>query len=57
MSFVFVLFGSTGDLSTKRLIPAFYELMTFYNVQDFKILAVSRRDLTSEQYCNEIYKF
>lgn len=47
-----IIFGATGNLMIKKLIPALSEI---YNkkelVDDFKIYAVSRRD-----YCTEEYK-
>ncbi len=55
-SCVFVIFGGTGDLAHRKLIPALYNL----KYQDllpsgFAIAAVGRKDKTDEEYRNEAY--
>jgi len=55
LSSVFIIFGATGDLTHRKLMSAFYNL-----VQDnllpssFVILAIGRRDLSSEQYREQV---
>ena len=49
---IFVLFGATGDLAKKKLIPS---LMHMYKAGDkMPILAVSRRDYTTKDYIDFI---
>jgi len=51
--FVFVIFGATGDLTRRKLIPAIYALAADNLLPDnFRILAVGRRNYTSEQFRN-----
>lgn len=44
------LFGGTGDLSRKKLIPALYYLFTKKLIPAFRIIAIARQRLTSEEY-------
>jgi glucose-6-phosphate 1-dehydrogenase len=48
---VFTIFGSTGDLTYRKLLPAFYNL-SHRNVlkDDFVLLCVGRKDYTLSQY-------
>ena len=49
--FIFVLFGSTGDLAQKKIIPALFKLYREGRLaQQFSIIAFSRRDWTDENY-------
>ncbi|HKL47929.1 MAG TPA: glucose-6-phosphate dehydrogenase [Candidatus Izemoplasmatales bacterium] len=46
-----VIFGSTGNLMYKKLIPAIYHLYQKNHIdQDFKIYAITRHDETLETY-------
>jgi glucose-6-phosphate 1-dehydrogenase len=55
-SFVFVIFGSTGDLARNKLLPAFYNLIQNTDFpSSFKIIAIGRKDYTNEEYLSEIY--
>lgn len=52
-----VIFGGTGDLTHRKLLPALYNL----TVQDllpegFVLVAIGRRDKTSKSYRQEAYK-
>jgi len=52
-----VLFGATGDLTKRKLIPAIYSLY----VQDllprrFRVIAVARTDRTTEQYREDAHE-
>lgn len=52
-SFVFVIFGATGDLTKRKLIPAIYALAVENLLPDnYRILAIGRRDYTSESFRN-----
>lgn len=45
------LFGGTGDLTYRKLLPALYNLEALNKLADhFKIIAIGRRDYTSEDY-------
>lgn len=48
---VFIIFGATGDLAQRKIIPA---LLSLYDKgflpKDFKILAFSRRDFTDQEF-------
>lgn len=48
MKRIFVIFGGTGDLTKKKLLPAFKELKK--KKESFKILALGRRYTTTEEY-------
>lgn len=51
--FVFVIFGATGDLTKRKLIPAIYALAIDNLLPDnFRVLAIGRRDYTSESFQN-----
>lgn len=53
-SCVMVIFGGTGDLTHRKLLPAIYSLKHQDMLeQDIEIVAVGRRDKTSEEYRNE----
>ncbi|MBS3093365.1 hypothetical protein J4456_02160 [Candidatus Pacearchaeota archaeon] len=51
---LFILFGVSGDLSRKKIIPAFYELFKQGKLRDTRILGVSRRDLSPEYILQEV---
>ena len=45
----FVVFGVTGDLTRRKLIPALYELQLAGRLpEDFHIIGFARRDWTDE---------
>lgn len=53
-SFVFVIFGSTGNLTRNKLIPAFYHLVQNTGFSEsFKIIAIGRKDFTTKEYLSE----
>jgi glucose-6-phosphate 1-dehydrogenase len=50
-----VIFGATGDLTHKKLMPALYNLEKSNLLPEkFAVVAVGRRDKTSESYIDEI---
>ncbi len=50
-----VIFGGTGDLTHRKLIPALYNLNHDNKLSDdFAIVSVGRRDKTDEEYRNEL---
>lgn len=52
-----VIFGGTGDLTHRKLIPAIYNLL-YENMlpENFAIVSVGRRELSHEEYRNTIYE-
>ncbi len=50
-SAIFVIFGGTGDLTKRKLIPALYNLTIENKLSNnFAIVAIGRRDYTTEFY-------
>ena len=48
---LFVIFGATGDLTQRKLLPAFYALQERVDAGDHcVVLGVARSDLTDEQF-------
>jgi glucose-6-phosphate 1-dehydrogenase len=52
-SFVFVIFGVTGDLTRKKLMPGLFSLFVKGNISRFKILGFARRPWTDEFFRGE----
>ena len=48
------IFGSTGDLSLRKLFPALYNLYSLKKDADFKIIAIGRRNLSHHQFIDMI---
>lgn len=45
------LFGGSGDLTYRKLLPAMYNLFVLNKLEDnFKIIAIGRRDYTTDDY-------
>jgi len=58
LSSIFVIFGGTGDLTKRKLIPAIYSLMHEKRLPDnFTIVSIGRREKTNESYRDEMYEF
>ena len=52
---IFTIFGSTGDLSYRKLMPAFFNLFSRGLVEeDVLFLAIGRREWDRERYLDEI---
>jgi glucose-6-phosphate 1-dehydrogenase len=52
---VFVIFGATGDLMEKKIVPALFRLHTHGKLPKlFQVLAVSRREMTAESFGEQI---
>jgi glucose-6-phosphate 1-dehydrogenase len=52
---ILVIFGASGDLTARKLIPALYEMHTLGNLPEtFRVLGVSRRAKTDEQWRDEL---
>jgi len=57
-SCIFTIFGATGDLTKRKLIPAIYTLYKQNRLPEgFSVIAVGRRDKTSESFRNEMKTF
>jgi glucose-6-phosphate 1-dehydrogenase len=51
-----VIFGGTGDLTNRKLMPALYNLVLDQLLPEhFTVVSVGRRDKTEEDYKNDIY--
>lgn len=56
MKATLVIFGGTGDLAHRKIIPALYNLANDKLLpEDFAIVAVGRRDYTHEIYRDEVH--
>jgi len=51
--FVVTIFGATGDLTKKKLIPALFSLFIKGNISHFKIVGFARRPWTKEVFQDE----
>jgi glucose-6-phosphate 1-dehydrogenase len=50
-----VIFGASGDLTARKLVPAFYHLSKEKQMPpDFRIIGVARRDKTHESWRSEL---
>lgn len=57
MSALMVIFGGTGDLANRKLIPALYNLIYDQRLpMYFAIVAVGRKDMSHEQYRRDIFE-
>lgn len=51
----FIIFGGTGDLTYRKLLPAFYNLLVANNLgEDDEIVIVARRPWSKEQYIETV---
>lgn len=56
LSAVMVIFGGTGDLTHRKLMPALYNLILDQLLPEhFAVVAVGRRDKTEEEYRQDVY--
>jgi glucose-6-phosphate 1-dehydrogenase len=57
LSCVLVVFGGTGDLTHRKLLPAVYNLKHSGKLPDnFAVVTIGRRDLNDEEYRAQAYK-
>ncbi|MBC8080082.1 MAG: glucose-6-phosphate dehydrogenase, partial [Gorillibacterium sp.] len=53
---VFILFGATGDLASRKLYPAIYSLFREGKLSDkFAVVGVARRPKTREQFRDDLF--
>lgn len=56
LSCIMVIFGGTGDLTHRKLIPAIYNLKAEGMLpHNFAVVSIGRRDNTNEKYRNELH--
>ncbi len=56
LSAIMVIFGGTGDLTNRKLMPALYNLILDRLLpENFAVVAVGRRDKSEEEYKKDIY--
>jgi len=51
--FIITIFGATGDLTRKKLIPALFSLFIKGNISQFKVVGFARRPWTKEVFQEE----
>ena len=52
---VFVIFGATGDLTRRKLLPAVYALaLDNLLPEPFKIIALGRREIAQEAFADQM---
>lgn len=50
----FTIFGGTGDLTFRKLLPALYNLQAQHKLEeDFSIVIIGRREYDHDSYCAE----
>ena len=50
--FDLVLFGGTGDLVTRKLLPALYHAYSHQTInQNGRFFVIGRREMSKEEYC------
>lgn len=47
----FTIFGGTGDLTYRKLLPALYNIYVSKQLTQFRIVVIGRRDYSQEDYC------
>lgn len=56
LSAIMVIFGGTGDLTHRKLMPALYNLVRDNLLpENFAVVSVGRKEKTQEQYRNEVF--
>lgn len=55
--FDLVLFGGTGDLVTRKLMPALYHAYSHETINhDGRIFAIGRKEMSKDEYCSFAYE-
>jgi glucose-6-phosphate 1-dehydrogenase len=54
---VFLIFGATGDLTKRKIIPGIYNLVNHNKIENFHILGVARKPLTAEKLIDSSESF
>jgi len=54
---LFVIFGATGNLTYKKLLPALYQLISNNSFsKDTKIVCIGRRSFTTQSFIDDAVK-
>jgi glucose-6-phosphate 1-dehydrogenase len=53
---VFVIFGASGDLTHRKLIPALFRLTLAGCLTGFEILGIGRTEMTDEKFRQDLYE-
>src|SRR5437868_15512592 len=54
---IFIIFGGTGDLNSRKIAPALYNLfLDGWMPKQFSIIGTGRTKLTDEQFRENLYK-
>ena len=56
-NFNLVIFGATGDLTKRRLIPALYNLLKEKRLQNYLSVCIGRKDLNNDEFREYLYEF
>ena len=57
LSAIMVIFGGTGDLTHRKLMPALYNLVYDKLLPErFAVVSIGRKEKTSELYREEVFK-
>ena len=56
-NFNLVIFGATGDLTKRRLIPALYNLLKEKHLQNYLIVCIGRKEWNNEKFIKYLYEF
>ncbi|MEM7012624.1 MAG: glucose-6-phosphate dehydrogenase [Verrucomicrobiota bacterium] len=51
-----VIFGASGDLTVRKLIPALYHLAIGNQMPSFRVIGFARREKTNESFRQELYE-
>ena len=55
LSAILVIFGGTGDLTHRKLMPAIYNmLLDGLLPEHFRVVSIGRRDKSEDEYRNEV---
>ena len=56
-NFNLVIFGATGDLTKRRLIPALYNLLKEKHLQNYLSVCIGRKEWNNEEFREYLYEF
>ncbi|MCH8329454.1 MAG: glucose-6-phosphate dehydrogenase, partial [Nanoarchaeota archaeon] len=52
-----IIFGATGDLTKRKLIPGIYNLINHNRIKKFHIIGIARRPLSKEKMIDSSRKY
>jgi glucose-6-phosphate 1-dehydrogenase len=57
LSCTMIIFGATGDLTRRKLVPALHQLQYGSHLPpEFRVVAIGRKDLTQEAYREQLFE-